>query len=121
MAVLNLPLAARRRGCRLPVALPGHLILMLLKILLAALRPAQRQLHRGLGPRPVGGVFRALIECHDDVGAQPDLSRDRALGAEKMRSPIQMRAKSDTLLGDFPKLVQAKNLEASRIRQNRPR
>src|ERR1700683_515191 len=38
-----------------------------------------------------------------------------------MRRAIEMRAKRDSLFGDLAKLVEAENLEASRVGKDRPR
>src|ERR1700693_3679089 len=94
---------------------------MLLKIPLTPLRPAQRQFHRSSSPRSIRGILRALIKRHDDVRAQADLRRHRALRAEKVLRTVEMRANRDAFLADFAQLVQAENLEASEISQDRSR
>ena len=38
-----------------------------------------------------------------------------------MRRPVQMRAESDTFFRDLPQFVQAENLEAAGVGENRPR
>src|SRR6266851_10449253 len=43
-------------------AAPRHLAFVLLKIFLAALRPAQRQFHRGARALPIRRILRALIK-----------------------------------------------------------
>ena len=47
--------------------------------------------------------------------------RDGALRAEEMRRAVEMRAKCNPFLVDFTELVQAENLEAAGIGQDRPR
>ncbi len=69
----------------------------------------------------VGGVLRALIEGHDDVGAEADLRGHGALWAEEVRGAIEMRAKGDAFLGDFAQIVQAEHLEAAGIGEDRAR
>ncbi len=96
-------------------------MLMLLEIPLAPLRPAQSQFHRSSRAGAIGGILRALIERHDDVRAQADLRLDGALRAEEVRRAVEMRAKCNPFLVDFAKLVQAENLEAAGIGQDRPR
>ena len=48
----------------------------------AALEPAQRAAHPRAGLRLVGWEGRALVEGHDDIGAQGVLDLDGALGRE---------------------------------------
>src|SRR5580700_11899398 len=94
---------------------------MLLKISLAALGPAQSQFHRSLRPRAIGGILRAFIERHDDVGTQVNLRLHGTLRTKEVRRAIKMRTKRHALLADFAQLVQAENLEAAGIGKDRPR
>ena len=68
----------------------------------AALRPAQSA--RGGDARCLlgHGEAKALIQRHDDIGAQPLLQLNNPLGRKKERAPINMRAKGHTLVGDLP-------------------
>src|SRR5271168_1436564 len=100
---------------------PRHFLLMLFKIFLTAFRPAQSQFHRSLGARLIGGILRALIERHYDVGAEADLRLHRALWTEKVRRTVEMRTKRHAFLGHFAKLAQAENLEAAGISKDRAR
>ena len=93
---------------------------MLLKILLAARRPACRHFHRGARASSVRRILRALIERHDDVGAQPDLRFHRALRAEEMRRAVEVRAERHTFLVDFAQFVEAEDLKSARVGQDRP-
>jgi hypothetical protein len=45
---------------------------------LAALGPAQRQLHGAIHLRHGGRQLQAFVELHDDVGAEQQLNLDRA-------------------------------------------
>jgi hypothetical protein len=47
---------------------------MFLEIILATLSPAQSQFHRRARPRSIRRKLGALVERHDDVGAQADLN-----------------------------------------------
>src|SRR6202050_3426993 len=94
---------------------------MLLKILLTPLSPAQSQFHRRLRPRTIRGILRALIERHNNVGAQADLRCHGALWCEEVRRAIEMRAERNSLFGYLAKLVQAENLEASGVGEDRTR
>ena len=51
-------------------------MLMLLKILLAALGPPQRQLHGDACPGVLRWKLGAFVEGHDEVSAQGELDRD---------------------------------------------
>src|SRR5258705_5382888 len=97
------------------VSLPGQFVLMLLKIFLTPFRPAQRHFHRSPRPFPLRRILRALIECHDDVCAQPDLCCHRTLRTEKMRRPIEVRPKRNTLFAHLAQLIQTENLKPARI------
>src|SRR5579864_969435 len=107
----------------MPRTVPRHFVLVFLKVPLAALRPAKRQFHRSAGSLRFGGILRAFIEGHDDVGAEANLSLSRALGGQKVRRPIQMRTKRHAVFGDFPEIAKAENLESAGVGQNcaRPR
>src|ERR1700693_400297 len=98
-------------------------MLMLLKIFLTPLSPAQRQLHRSLSPRAIRGKLGALIERHDDVGAQANLRRHGAFRGEDVRRAVEVGTERDASFGDFAQLVEAENLEAAGIGENgaRPR
>src|SRR5512138_1148343 len=61
---------------------PRPLPLVLLEVLLAPLGPADGELHGSARPFALGGVFGALVEGHDDVGAEADLRFGRAFGCE---------------------------------------
>src|SRR5690606_33284679 len=83
-------------------------------------RDAPAEPTRGAGERslhvaPLRRRGRALVEGHDDVGAQPLLDLDGALGGEHVRAPIQMALKARALLGDPALLRQAEDLEAPAV------
>ena len=119
-----MPASARRRGRRRrgqrPLLVPGNLVLVLLEIIFAAAGPAQGQFHRLAGSLALGGELRALVEGHDDVGAEADFGCERALRAEEMRRAVEVRAEADAFLGDFAQLAQTKDLEAARVGQDGP-
>src|SRR6185437_3345431 len=93
--LLFLAAAARR------LATPGNLVLTLLKVLLAALRPSQRQVHGLAHALLFGRVLRALVEGQDDVRPQANLGIQSAFRAEEVRRAIQMRSKRDAFLGEL--------------------
>src|SRR5437660_1574845 len=100
-------------------AFPWDLVPMLFEILLAALSPACRHFHRGPRTRLIRRILRALIERHDDVGAQPDLGLHRAFRAEKMRGAVQVRTECDAFLGDFAEFAEAEDLKSARVGEDR--
>src|SRR5512135_2254680 len=93
---------------------PGHVMLVRFEMLLAALGPAQGQFHRLAYTGGNCGMFGALVESHDDVGAQPDLRIHRTFGREYMLRAIEMGAKSDAVFSDFAEFAQAEDLESAR-------
>src|SRR5258708_17238335 len=93
---------------------------MLLKIPLAARRPPRRQLHRFPRPCSIRRILRALIERHNDGGAEANMRLQRALRAKEMRGAIQMRAKRHAFFADFTQFVEAENLKSARVGKNRP-
>ncbi len=112
----------RRRALALSPRLPErHFVFVLLEILLASLRPAQRQFHGSPHPLPIRRILGAFVKRHDDVSAQADLRLHRTFRAEEMRRPIQMRTERHAFLGDFAQIIQAEHLEAARVGENRPR
>jgi hypothetical protein len=86
----------------------------------AALGPAQRELHRGPCLIGIGRIRRALVEHHHDVGAERILHLDRTLRRQLDQVAVDGRAKFDALLADLAQALQAPNLKAARVRQDRP-
>src|SRR5215471_8132245 len=100
--------------------LPGHLRLMRIEVIFAALGPTQRQIHGLSRTRLISRVFCALIESHDDVSPQRDLYLDRTLGSKEMRRAIKMRAKIYSFLADLPQITQAEHLKSTGVGKQRP-
>jgi hypothetical protein len=87
---------------------------------LAALGPAQAQLHRdarlGLGRDvALGVVGRALVELHRDVAVQDGLDLHRDLGREKELVAVDGRGELHALLADLAHRAQRPHLEAARV------
>src|SRR5207248_11314852 len=99
-------------GVHAYVSLPGDLVLVVFEIFPGALSPTKSHFHGGAHPFPPGRIFGALVEGHNDVAAQPDLSSHGALGAEEMCRTIQMRAEGHAILGNFAQVAQAEHLES---------
>src|SRR5690349_5533800 len=94
---------------------PGYLVFMLLKIPFAALGPPQCKFHRGPGAFALSRMFSALVEGHDDVGAQADLRGYGGFRAEEVRGAIQVRAKRHALLADLAQVAEAEDLVTAGI------
>src|SRR6266511_2150478 len=63
--------------------------------------PALGPRERDLVVRAVGERRRALVERHDDVGAERLLHLDRALRRQELARAVEVRAERDALLGDL--------------------
>ena len=88
---------------------------------LAARRPAGRQLHGGAGAGLLGRPGHALVELHDDVGAQQVcLNLDRAFGRKDVFGAVDMALERHLVLGDLGDLGQGHDLETAAIGQDRP-
>jgi len=97
---------------------PRHLALVLLKIILAACRPARGQLHRRPRTQSVGRILRALVKGHDDVSPQPDLRLHGLFGTKKVRRTVQVRAKRHAFFADLAEIGETENLKPARIRKD---
>src|SRR4051812_41610001 len=87
-------------------------------IVLRPLRPAQGQVHALSRALALGWMFRALVECHDDVRTEGNLDLHRTLGAEEVRRSVNMRAKGYAFFGQLAQLTQGENLEAAGVRKH---
>ena len=85
----------------------------------ASLGPSRRQLQRGLGPRALGRIRRALVERHHQVRAESLLDFDRALRRKHELGAVEVRAKADSVGADRVELGEAHRLEAAGIGQHR--
>src|SRR5664279_3805089 len=101
------------RSLTVALGKPRNLILVIFEILLAARRPAQRHLHGRLGAPVLRRMFGALVERHDDVGAESDLGSDGALRTEEMRRAVKVRAKGHAVFRDLAQIAEAENLKAA--------
>src|SRR5512146_846634 len=97
---------------------PWRLALVRFEVVFAPLSPARRHLHRLLRPASLRRIFRALVERHDDVRAEPDLGFNRLLRGEEVPRAVQVRLECHTLLGHFPQLTQAEYLEPAGVGQD---
>ncbi len=71
-----------------------------------------RTLHRGARIVMRRASWRTLIECHDDIRTERTLHIHDTFWGEKMLRPIEIRAKVDSLFGDFREFFTALILHA---------
>ncbi len=85
----------------------------------AALGPAHRQQHRGLGLLAGRRERRALVEAHRDVGAEHLLDLDRALGAQRVHRAVDVGSEHHPGLVHGPEAGQRHHLVAAAVGQDR--
>ena len=84
--------------------------------LIAALGPHARQLNGALNVGARGGIARALVELHADVGAELHGDFHVVLGRpEHVTTVVVIDDKTHTLVGELDGVVMAKDLEAARV------
>lgn len=81
-------------------------------------RPTHREVHALAGLAPIERVGRALVEDHGDIAAERLLYIDGGFGREQMPVSIEMGAEENSVFAHFAETVEAKYLEAARIREN---
>ena len=81
--------------------------------------PAHGALHRLAGLALCGGVRRAVVQRHGDIGAQLQLHIHRVLGRQPDVGAIDGRTETHALLGDLAQAFQAENLEAAGVGEDR--
>lgn len=91
-----------------------------IKVTLAPLGPAKRELHRLLGTAAFDGKLRALVEGHDDIGPKRNLRLHGALRREQVGGTVEVRAELHALFADFAQLAQAEHLKPAGIGEQRP-
>jgi hypothetical protein len=93
-------------------------IFQTIELVAAAPRPTERQLHRIARDFFGGGIRRALVEDHHDVGVQVALYLHRTLGRQMHDVAVDRRAKRRALLRDLAHIGETKYLEPTRVREN---
>ena len=87
--------------------------------LIAALGPHTRQLNGALNVGARGGIARALVELHADVGAELHGDFHVVLGRpEHVTAVVVVDDKAHTLVGELDSVVVAEHLEAARVGKN---
>jgi hypothetical protein len=80
--------------------------------------PAHRALHRRARLRLGGGIWRAVIERHRDIGAQCQLRIHGVFGREAHRAAVDGRTEHHAFFGDLAQRLEAEHLEAAGIRED---
>jgi hypothetical protein len=86
----------------------------------AAIQPPVCSFHGLSGVLFFDGVGRALIECHNNVGANGPLNIHYGFGRKKVRTSVDVGLKFDTLLADFTAIFKTVDLKATAIRKHGP-
>ena len=81
----------------------------------AAPRPACRQVHGAFHERALGGIRRALVQLHGDVGAQLLLDAHVVLGRPAHLGAVVDGAEREPVVVQLQRVGQAEHLEAARI------
>ena len=82
---------------------------------LAPFGPAERQVERGLGLVARGGIWRALVEHHLDVGAEQALHTNSALRRQLDGGAVDVGLEGDAALVDAAELGQRHDLIAAGV------
>jgi len=89
-----------RSGDRRCKVVPRDLVAVGAKVRKGAAGPGHGETEALFGASVIGGVFGALVEGHDDVGAERDLNIDRMFGGKGVRTSVEMGAELDSFFSD---------------------
>ncbi len=94
---------------------PGDFVPVCLEEGFGAGGPGVGEVHGVAGAFPAGGGFDALVEGHEDVGAERDLDGDGVLGRKEVAGAIEVGAEVDAIGGDFAEFGEGEDLEAAGV------
>jgi hypothetical protein len=94
---------------------PGDFVAVGAEVIERAARPGHGEAEAFFGAITSGWILGALVEGHADIGAECDLHVDRMFGSEEVRTPVEMRAKADTVVSNFSERAEGEDLEAAGI------
>ena len=77
---------------------PWDIVTACAEVIERAARPRHSEAEAFFGAGAISRILGALIESHDDVGAESDLNVDRVLGGEEVRAAIEVRPKLDAIV-----------------------
>ena len=94
---------------------PGNFVLVGAEVIEGAARPGhgEAEAHFGAGAR--GGILGALVKGHADVGAESYLNLHGMFRSKRVRTPVEVGAEADTVIGDFAERIEREDLEAARV------
>ena len=88
------------------------------RLVLRALRPADRLFDRLLGAPALARVGQALVENHGDVGTEYALHGHRLPGAEEEFVAVKMGVEAAAFLGYLTHLGEGENLKSAAVGKN---
>jgi hypothetical protein len=94
---------------------PGDFVFVGFEVLLGARGPGVGESHGVAGALPCGGGLDALVEGHEDVGAECDLHLDGVLGREEVRGAVEVGAELNAFGRDLAQLGKGEDLEAAGV------
>src|SRR5262245_15343266 len=92
----------------------------LLPVHMTALRPSQGAFHRPICFEMSRWVCEAVVENHEDVGAEGHLDVDGDFRAQKLSAAIEVGLKSDPVFTDVPQRTETENLITAAVGENGP-
>ncbi len=95
--------------------MPDHFIAMSAEVRERAARPGHGEAKAFFSATARGRILGALVEGHDDVGAESYLNFDRMLGSKSVRTPVEVRAELDAVFRDLAERVEREDLEAAGV------
>jgi hypothetical protein len=102
----------------LSVAVPGDFATVGAEVIKRAAGPGHGEAKAFFGAIARGGILRALVESHDDVGAESDLDVDGMFGGEEVRTPVEVRAELNAIVRDFAERAEGEDLEAAGVSEH---
>jgi hypothetical protein len=102
----------------LSVAVPGDFVAVRAEVRERALGPGHGEAKAFFGAVACGGVLRALVESHYNVGAESDLHVDGMFGGEEVRTPVEVGAELNAIVRDFAERAEREDLKAAGVSEH---
>jgi hypothetical protein len=80
-----------------------------------AARPGHGKTEALFGAGARGGILGALVKGHADVGAEGYLNLHGMFRSKRVRTPVEVGAEADAVIGDFAERIERKDLEAAGV------
>ena len=97
---------------------PRDFIAVSAEVIERAARPGHSEAEAFFGAGAISGILGALVESHDDVGAESDLNVDGMFRSEEVRAAIEVGAELDAVVSDFAERVEREDLEAAGVSED---